>query len=129
MSRLQETFSITPKRIKQEPKGADIEEELEAASGSEYQPDEFNSGSESPPRITAESESVESFDSGQEEEQEEEASPETSEDIAALRREMLEFRHEMKEMRKEFRNGFKEIFLARKHQPHKREIEIIDLEA
>lgn len=46
MSRLQETCLITPTRVKQEPGRAEIDEELEAASGSEYQPDQFNSGSD-----------------------------------------------------------------------------------
>ena len=127
MSRLQETCLITPKRVKQEPKRAEIDEELEEASGSEYHPDQFNSGSESPPRITAKRESVKSSDGGREE-KEEEASPESSEDIAALRREIIELRRELKEMQKEFRKGLKEILHARKHQALKRKIEIIDLE-
>lgn len=129
MSRLQGKCPITPKKVKQEPRGAEIGEGLGVASGSEYQPD---SGSESPLRITAERESVESSDGGQEEkededeekeEEEEQRSPGSSEELAALRREVIEMRREMKEMRKEFRKGLERILNARKQQPHKGEIE------
>lgn len=146
MSRIQEPCPITPKKIKQEPKRAKIEKVLEVASGSEYQPD---SGSECPPRITAEIESVESSSDGsqeekeddedeedeenedeegeeEEEEDEEETIPGPSEDFAVLRREMREMQREMKEMRKEFRKGLDQILHTRKQQARKGEIEIIN---
>lgn len=136
MSRLQGKCPITPKKVKQEPREAEIGEGLEVTSGSEYQPD---SDSESPLRITAERESVESSDGGQdqkedededeeeEEEEEEQRSPGSSEELAALRREVIEMRREMKEMRKELRKGLERILNARKQQPHKGEIDIINL--
>lgn len=130
MSRLQGKCPITPKKVTQEPRRAEIGGGLGVASGSEYQPD---SGSESPPRIKAERESVESSDGGQEEkddkeeeeeeekeeeegeeEVEEETSPGSSEDLAALRIEVIDMRREMKEMRKEFRKGLERILYARK---------------
>lgn len=143
MSRIQEPCPITPKKIKQEPKRAKIEKVIEVDSGSEYQRD---SGSEYPPRITAEIESVESSNGSQEdkekekedeeedeeeeeEEHEEEIFSGPSEELAALRGEMREMRREMKEMRKEFRKGLEMILYTRKHQPCNGEIEIINLEA
>lgn len=147
MSRLQETCPITRKKVNQAPRRAEIKKELELASGSEYQSD---SGSEFPPRVTAERESVESSEGGQEdeeeeeeeedeveeeedeeekeEEEEEEASPGSFEDIVALRREIIELRREMKEMQKEYRKGVEKILHARRHQLRTREIEIINLE-
>lgn len=124
MSRLQEKRPVTPKKLMQAPGRDEIEGEPEATSGSEYQPDGFNSGSESPPRIRAERQFVEVSEGGHEEE----VSPESFEDIAALRREIIELRREMKEMRQEIRNDLREALQAREHKNPKIEIEIIDLE-
>lgn len=125
MFRLQETCPLTPKKVKQDPRRAEIEKELEVASGSDCQPD---SGSEFPPRITAERESVEPVDGGYEEEQEEETPFRSSEDNTGLRREMIELPREMKDMRKEFRKGLEKILYVRRHQPDKGEIDTINLE-
>lgn len=124
MFRLQETCPLTPKKVKQDPRRAEIEKELEMASGPDCQPD---SSSEFPPRITAEKESVEAFDGGQEEEQEE--TPfKSSEDNTGLRREIIELPREMKDMQKEFRKGLEKILYVRRYQPDKREIDTINLE-
>lgn len=98
-----------------------MEGELEATSGSEYQPDGPNSGSETPTKITSEKQFVKG---GQKE-----PSPETSENIAALRREVMEMRREMREMRQEFENGLQEMVLQVKEDTNRKiEIEIINLE-
>ena len=124
MSRLQEIRPLTPETIMKEPGRDEIEGEPEATSGSEYQPDSFNSGSESPYRIKAERQPVEDSEGGYEEE----ASSESPEDIATLRRKIIELRREMKEMRQEFRNDLQEVLQAREHKNPKIETEIIDLE-
>lgn len=124
VSRLQETRFVISRKVKQEPGEDEGEEEPEVTSDCEYQPDNFKSGSESPPRMTAERQSVEAFEGS-----EEETPPDSSEVIAALRREIIEVRREMKEMRQEFRDGLQEISHVKEHhQTPKIEIEIINLE-
>lgn len=124
MSRFPETRTITSEKIMKELGRDEIEGEPEATSGSEYQPDDFNSGSESPYRIKAERQPEELSEGGHEEE----TSSESPEDIASLRRKIIELRREMKEMRQEFRKDLQQVLQAREHKNPKIETEIIDLE-